>query len=356
MPAIRAGPNPTAPPWPAATCSARCALPRPSLGSFCGCRRSAGSAAAAALPVLRLPPRAAKLTRDDLRHHLTPVDRVPRGRRPAPADLARPGRIRRRRRGHRPLRRGVDRALRDAEPEPERRRRPGLRAGEPAPAGGRLRRGPRRFRLRPPGARRRRPRRGRGRPGERRVLARRRHRQCRRGRPGRRGRRAGHHLTRGGARDPDRGLRADRAARPGGRRARLRARGLARHRGRGDRRGPGRHAGPGLSPVRRHRRDRPRHRRGPLPGRPRRARGRHPAFGPAAAGSSAPTRRLPAAGCSTSGPPTATPSARPASPAPRSTPPTIPTGPVPGHFFSDRTARPCGRLALVARLRPGGAR
>ena len=31
----------------------------------------------------------------------------------------------------------------------------------------------------------------------------------------------------------------------------------------------------------------------------------------------------------------------------------IPTGPVPGHFFSDRTARPCGRLALVARLRPG---
>jgi YfiH family protein len=34
----------------------------------------------------------------------------------------------------------------------------------------------------------------------------------------------------------------------------------------------------------------------------------------------------------------------------------IPTGPVPGQFFSDRTARPCGRLALVARLRPGGAR
>jgi len=29
------------------------------------------------------------------------------------------------------------------------------------------------------------------------------------------------------------------------------------------------------------------------------------------------------------------------------------TGPVPGHFFSDRTARPCGRLALVARLRSG---
>src|SRR6266566_1464740 len=34
----------------------------------------------------------------------------------------------------------------------------------------------------------------------------------------------------------------------------------------------------------------------------------------------------------------------------------VPTGPDPGHFFSDRTARPCGRLALVARLRPGGAR
>ena len=32
----------------------------------------------------------------------------------------------------------------------------------------------------------------------------------------------------------------------------------------------------------------------------------------------------------------------------------IPTGPAPGHFFSDRAARPCGRLALVARLRPGG--
>jgi hypothetical protein len=32
------------------------------------------------------------------------------------------------------------------------------------------------------------------------------------------------------------------------------------------------------------------------------------------------------------------------------------TGPASGHFFSDRTARPCGRLALVARLRPGGER
>jgi polyphenol oxidase len=32
------------------------------------------------------------------------------------------------------------------------------------------------------------------------------------------------------------------------------------------------------------------------------------------------------------------------------------TGPALGHFFSDRTARPCGRLALVARLRPGGER
>ena len=34
----------------------------------------------------------------------------------------------------------------------------------------------------------------------------------------------------------------------------------------------------------------------------------------------------------------------------------IATGPVPGHFFSDRAARPCGRLALAARLRRGGAR
>src|SRR6185437_586284 len=34
----------------------------------------------------------------------------------------------------------------------------------------------------------------------------------------------------------------------------------------------------------------------------------------------------------------------------------IPTGPVPGDFFRDRAARPCGRLALAARLRPGGER
>jgi len=34
----------------------------------------------------------------------------------------------------------------------------------------------------------------------------------------------------------------------------------------------------------------------------------------------------------------------------------VPTGPAPGQFFSDRAARPCGRLALVARLRPGGER
>ena len=34
----------------------------------------------------------------------------------------------------------------------------------------------------------------------------------------------------------------------------------------------------------------------------------------------------------------------------------IPTGPVPGDFFSDRAARPCGRLALAARLRTGGER
>jgi YfiH family protein len=41
----------------------------------------------------------------------------------------------------------------------------------------------------------------------------------------------------------------------------------------------------------------------------------------------------------------------------------IPTGPTEptepagsGYFFSDRSARPCGRLALIARLRPGGDR
>jgi polyphenol oxidase len=42
-------------------------------------------------------------------------------------------------------------------------------------------------------------------------------------------------------------------------------------------------------------------------------------------------------------------------PAPQIHTTTVPTGPIsladPGHFFSDRTARPCGRLALVARLR-----
>jgi copper oxidase (laccase) domain-containing protein len=30
----------------------------------------------------------------------------------------------------------------------------------------------------------------------------------------------------------------------------------------------------------------------------------------------------------------------------------VPTGPEPGLFFSDRTARPCGRFAALARLRP----
>jgi len=30
----------------------------------------------------------------------------------------------------------------------------------------------------------------------------------------------------------------------------------------------------------------------------------------------------------------------------------VPTGPDPGLFFSDRTARPCGRFAALARLRP----
>jgi YfiH family protein len=54
-------------------------------------------------------------------------------------------------------------------------------------------------------------------------------------------------------------------------------------------------------------------------------------------------------------------------PAPQIHTTNIPTGPIesrdpsdpasppgPGHFFSDRIARPCGRLALIARLRPGG--
>ncbi len=46
-------------------------------------------------------------------------------------------------------------------------------------------------------------------------------------------------------------------------------------------------------------------------------------------------------------------------PAPQIHTTTLPTGPTPattpagpGYFFSDRSARPCGRLALVARLRP----
>jgi copper oxidase (laccase) domain-containing protein len=30
----------------------------------------------------------------------------------------------------------------------------------------------------------------------------------------------------------------------------------------------------------------------------------------------------------------------------------IPTGPEPGHFFSDRAMRPCGRFAAIARLHP----
>jgi polyphenol oxidase len=51
-------------------------------------------------------------------------------------------------------------------------------------------------------------------------------------------------------------------------------------------------------------------------------------------------------------------------PAPQIHTTTLPTGPLPpatptalaspGYFFSDRAARPCGRLALVARLRPRG--
>ncbi len=47
-------------------------------------------------------------------------------------------------------------------------------------------------------------------------------------------------------------------------------------------------------------------------------------------------------------------------PAPQIHTTNIPTGPTepagPGHFFSDRAARPCGRLALIVRLRTGGNR
>jgi hypothetical protein len=51
-----------------------------------------------------------------------------------------------------------------------------------------------------------------------------------------------------------------------------------------------------------------------------------------------------------------TPSAGPATPS-TAADPTTPSGPTnPGPFFSDRSARPCGRLALVARLRTGGER
>ena len=174
---------------------------------------------------------------------------------------------------------------------------------------------------------------------------------------GRRGRRARHHLAGGGARHPDRGLRADRAARPGGRRARLRARGLARHRGRGDRRGRRRPAGSGYSSVRRHRRDRPRHRGGPLPGRPRRPRGRQQVVRPGRARVHPPgpvgSRPL-APGPAVRQPPRPPRGGRPRPARIHTT--DLVTGPASGHFFSDRTARPCGRLALVARLRPGGER
>ena len=43
-------------------------------------------------------------------------------------------------------------------------------------------------------------------------------------------------------------------------------------------------------------------------------------------------------------------------PGPQIHPTDLVTGPASGHFFRARTARPCGRLALVARLRPGGER
>jgi hypothetical protein len=54
------------------------------------------------------------------------------------------------------------------------------------------------------------------------------------------------------------------------------------------------------------------------------------------------------------GPTTPTSPAIPATPTSPASPtsPATPTGP--GYFFSDRTARPCGRLALIARLRAPG--
>ena len=79
-------------------------------------------------------------------------------------------------------------------------------------------------------------------------------------------------------------------------------------------------------------------------------------FGPAAPGSSVPTRRPPAAGCWTCRPPTATPSARRASPTRRSTPPIWSPAPSPAISSATAPRAPCGRLALVARLRPGGER
>jgi len=217
------------------------------------------------------------------------------------------------------LRRGLVRALRDAEPEPERRRRPGPRAGEPAPAGGRLRRDPGDF-----------------------VFARQVHgagvavvAEADGGAarnpsttPSRRGC-ASHHLTRGSARDPDRGLRSIVLHDPvagvlacvhagwRGTVARVTAATLAAMQGLGTRPSD---VIAGIGPAV----GADRYQVGPTSTRP--------SPGPSARprpGSSAPTRRRPAAGCSTCAPPTATPSTRPACPAPGSTPPTSPPAPSP---------------------------
>src|SRR4029077_16830702 len=61
---------------------------------------------------------------------------------------------------------------------------------------------------------------------------------------------------------------------------------------------------------------------------------------------------------STTPPPPSTPPTTPPPPPPDPPPPVPPSSPAdrtsPGDFFSDRAARPCGRLALVARLRTPG--
>ena len=255
-----AGPNPTAPPWPAATCCASSALR--------SLRRRRCLDLPSWPPALRTGHRTSwpgtPLSSHPMTSHAQPLSASPHplahrsaGATPRGAarlrlltwpalDASGADAVR-----HRPRRRGVVRRLRIAEPEPERRRRPGRRAGEPAAAGGRVRRRPRRLRLRRPGPRgwtsgwSARP------TGERCVL------RCDDVIP------ATDALVTSG---PGVVLAISRrTACPSccmirWRRARLRARRLAWHGGPGVRRGRRRDAGPGLPPRRRDRRNRPRHR------------------------------------------------------------------------------------------------